>query len=114
MNKLSSVPALSEMTDTLVPILLVLGAVFAVLAIIWLVLSIYKMLSSNTNSASDEQLPIPSVNVTDAPDGATIAAITAAITAVLQAEAQAKGTVYNGFKLVSFKRSNKGGSWTQK
>lgn len=113
MNTILSRLSVWDFADDLFPILIILGTVFTSLAIIWIIVSFVKMIRSGNEEKSAEELPIPTVSVTDSPDGATIAAISAAITAALQSEAQEKGTVYNGFRLVSFKRSDKGRSWTQ-
>ena len=93
--------------------LLVLGALFLVLSVIWLIVSLYeKMRGGTSESGGEENSSVPTVTVTD--DTAVIAAISAAIAVILQEEAAARGTTYNGFRIVSFKRADKGRAWTQK
>lgn len=108
--------------------LLGMGAVFSVLAIIWIILSLFRLIFARPKSAPKQ----PKVTVTEvkapvsanavqqpaapAPsvDYSVIAAISAAVAAVLESECAANGTVYNGFRVVSVRRSDKGRSWTQK
>ena len=109
--------------------LLGMGAVFAVLAIIWIILSLFRVIFARSKTAPQQ----PKVTVTEvkapaparaaqtsapasapAVDYSVIAAISAAVAAVLESECAASGTVYNGFRIVSVRRSDKGRAWTQK
>ena len=106
-------PITENAASTVVLVFFALCALFFLLAIIWLVASLAEKMH-RTGKASDEtasDLPIPSVTVAD--DNEIIAAISAAIAVILQEEAAAKGTAYNGFRIVSFKRATKGRAWTQ-
>ena len=99
--------------------LLGLGMVFAVLALLWLVLSVFKLLFvKNTakkpaqkieKAPAAEAEPAPAAATTD--DDALIAVITAAITAYRSSEEGMNSAEANGFRVVSFKRAGKGRSW---
>ena len=99
--------------------LLGLGMVFAVLALLWLVLSVFKLLfvkntakkpAQNIEKApAAEAEPAPAEATTD--DDALIAVITAAITAYRSSEEGMDSAEANGFRVVSFKRAGKGRSW---
>ena len=92
--------------------------VFAVLAIIMIVLLIMERVFANKKEeAKKEVAPKPVVVSEPAPvvqtvedDGAVIAAITAAISAMLAAE-NGDNAYQGGFRVVSFKRSNRGTPW---
>ena len=84
--------------------------VFGVLAIIWLVLSLFKVIFyKDPNKKTTEKKPEPKVEVAPIPapvavqatqdDGAVIAAIVAAISAMRNEEG-----ITDGFRVVSFKR----------
>ena len=99
--------------------LLGLGMVFAVLALLWLVLSVFKLLFvKNTAKKPAQKIekapaaevdPTPAAATTD--DDALIAVITAAITAYRSSEEGMNSAEANGFRVVSFKRAGKGRSW---
>ena len=110
--------------------LLGMGAVFAVLAIIWIILSLFRVIFARQKTAPKQpkvknvevKAPVPAKAAQSAAvpasapsvDYSVIAAISAAVAAVLESECAANGTVYNGFRVVSVRRSDKGRSWTQK
>ena len=107
--------------------LLGMGAVFSVLAIIWIILSLFRVIFARPKSApkqpkatvTEVKAPAPKKAIQQAApvpsaDYSVIAAISAAVAAVLESECAASGTVYNGFRVVSIRRSDKGRSWTQK
>ena len=111
-------PVSETVADGILVALVALFALFLILSVIWLIASLVKMNNDryeyyyeDEEDEEGENTP-PSVTVAD--DNAVIAAISAAIAVILQEEATAKGTAYNGFKIVSFKRADKGRSWTQK
>ena len=99
--------------------LLGLGMIFAVLALLWLVLSVFKLLFVKNNAKKPaqniekapaaEEAPAPAAATTD--DDALIAVITAAITAYRSSEEGMDSTDANGFRVVSFKRAGKSRSW---
>ena len=110
-------PVSESVADGILVALVALFAVFLILAVIWLIASLVKMNNDryeyyyeDEEDGNDEK----TLSVTVSDDNAVIAAISAAIAVILQEEAAAKGTAYNGFKIVSFKRADKGRSWTQK
>ncbi len=110
--------------------LLGLGTIFAVLGALWLVLELFRIVFTKTNNgpkkSKTEAVKNEAPKVEVAPkienppaasvgtDYSVIAAISAAVAAVLESECAASGTVYNGFRIVSVKRGDKGRSWTQK
>lgn len=98
--------------------------IFAVLALLWGVVAIFKVFLHDIPakraekkaklSAAVEQTPVP-VKPTEPvivaqDDGEIVAAITAAIAVVLQGE-EYKGQFESGFRVVSFTR--KGGAWNK-
>ena len=98
-----------------------LGAVFAVLAVLWLVLSVFKLIFANDSTKSktavkkdiaSEPKPEPiAVAESKTDDGELIAVITAAIAAYRASEEGLTGDAVNGFRVVSFKRATKGRAW---
>ncbi len=138
MKHLMNLPALLSETDLSFAdrakeagTMVVLGIlmVFAVLAIIMIVLMIMerafaaKPKNSESTAKAAPQKPAPKAKPAPAPkvqpapavqtardDGAVIAAITAAISAMLAAE-NGDTTYQGGFRVVSFKRSNRGTPW---
>ena len=98
-----------------------LGAVFAVLAVLWLVLSIFKLIfvkdtatkskTEEKKTAAPEPKPEPVAVAEKTDDGELIAVITAAIAAYRASEEGLTGDDVNGFKVVSFKRATKGRAW---
>ena len=98
--------------------LLGLGMIFAVLALLWLVLSVFKLLFVKNNAKKPAQNieKAPAAEAEPAPaaatdDDALIAVITAAITAYRSSEEGMDSAEANGFRVVSFKRAGKGRSW---
>lgn len=110
-NALIQVLGVSENTAAVIVLAaFALAALFLLVAVIWMVISICEKLHKNNNTSSHfEEMDIPSVEISD--DNAVIAAISAAIAAILEEEAAANNTPYNGFRIVSFKRENKGRAW---
>ena len=93
--------------------------VFSVLAIIMGVLMIMERFFAGKAKSGEvkKEAPKPAPTVAPAPvvqtvedDGAVIAAITAAISAIL-AEENGTETYQGGFRVVSFKRSNRNTPW---
>ena len=98
--------------------LLGLGMIFAVLALLWLVLSVFKLLFVKNNAKKPAQNieKAPAAEAEPAPaaatdDDALIAVITAAITAYRSSEEGMDSTEANGFRVVSFKRAGNSRSW---
>ena len=101
-----------------------LVAVFTVLALIWLILAIFKLFlydSSNKKSKSSTQEKTVNVEqkVESAPaptteNDAIVAAITAAISAYIAEDPQLSEQYANGFKVVSFKRVRDKAFWNSK
>lgn len=100
-----------------------MGLVFIVLAVLWFVLYIFKLVfAKNTVSDKKEKTseaktevtasPIAQAVTTAAPDdGELVAVITAAIAAYRASEEGLTGESVNGFRVVSFKRASKGRAW---
>ena len=95
------------------------GMVFAVLALLWLVLVIFKnALAEKPSKAKTEEAsepaPAPAPAVTPAPAGddpAIIAAITAAIAATIDSDPALSQQFAGGFRVVSFKKKSGKTSW---
>ena len=95
------------------------GMVFAVLALLWLVLVIFKnALAEKPSKAKAEETsepaPAPAPAVTPAPAGddpAIIAAITAAIAATIDSDPALSQQFAGGFRVVSFKKKSGKTSW---
>lgn len=96
--------------------------VFSVLAILWAVLAIFKMVfykdpakaSKPVEKKTEQSAPIVEVQpvASAMSDNELIAVLTAAIAAY---EAQNDpGMVQNGFRVVSFRRANGGRAWNSK
>ena len=96
-----------------------MGMVFAVLALLWLVLVIFKnALTEKPSKAKAEEAsepaPAPAPAVTPAPAGddpAIIAAITAAIAATIDSDPALSQQFAGGFRVVSFKKKSGKTSW---
>jgi Na+-transporting methylmalonyl-CoA/oxaloacetate decarboxylase gamma subunit len=105
-----------------------LGAVFAILALLWGVLVLSrillhdmparrreKKLVENAKAAAPSQAPAvapaPAVQPAAQDTGALIAVITAAISAAMAEEGT---TPPGGFRVVSFRRSSNAGAWNRK
>lgn len=102
--------------------LLGLGMVFLVLAILWGVLAIFKVLFSGekkvekTTNADIPVAPVaePEPVEAEADDGELIAVITAAIEAYRASESGGDENYAGGFRVVSFKRAGAGRPWNSK
>ena len=105
-----------------------LGAVFAILALLWGVLVLSrillhdmparrreKKLVENAKAAAPSQAPVvasaPAIQPAAQDTGALIAVITAAISAAMAEEGT---TPPGGFRVVSFRRSSNAGAWNRK
>lgn len=100
-------------------ILVGLGMVFAVLATLWGVLTIFKLVFAKPEKKKAEPKPAPAVE--EAPtyepetvaeatdDGELVAVITAAVAAYMASEEP--DAAPNGFRVVSFRRANGGRAW---
>lgn len=98
--------------------------VFAVLALLWGVLAIFKVVfydipekrkKAKANETKTEMAPAPAAVAAPAPvpaqdDGAIVAAITAALSEYFSQSGEYKG----GFRVVSFKKSQTGSAWNRK
>ena len=91
-----------------------LGMVFAVLALLWLVLTVFfrekkKGTPKPAAVAPKQEAPVPApapapvAPIADGTDGATVAAITAAIAAMIDSDPALKSQFANGFRVVSFR-----------
>ena len=116
----TSVPMSERMAVGLELLVVGMGTVFAVLIILWGLLSLFKVVFydlKNPNAkpapkAKEEPKPEPApapAPVAQSDDGELIAAITAAVTAYLDAEAQANGMTAcdTRFRVVSFRRAGR-------
>lgn len=107
--------------------LLGMGLIFSVLAILWAVLAIFKLVfagNTDTKKKSEEapkkaaeapaaapSVEVPAVGVvTPQGDEELIAVITAAVTAYRASEGMDNATA-SGFRVVSFKRAGAGRAW---
>ncbi len=97
--------------NELYPIFVVFGTAFVFIGIIWFIVSLYRMSKGKTQ---EEGVEVSDIFPHASGDDAVVAAISAAITAYLTEEAAKEGREYKGFKIVSFKRSNKGKAWTDR
>ena len=94
-----------------------MGMVFSVLALLWLVLVIFKnALTEKPSKAKAEETsePAPAPAVTPVPAGddpAIIAAITAAIAATIDSDPALSQQFAGGFRVVSFKKKSGKTSW---
>ncbi len=101
--------------------LLGVGMVFAVLALLWLILSIFKHAfakePAKKKTEAPASTPAPATPVpapTAAPasnDDALIAAITAAIAATIESDPALQARFVGGFRVVSFKKKSGKTSW---
>lgn len=96
-----------------------LGMVFLVLAILWLVLVIFKKaLYKDTPKEEKKPAPAPeeapTAPVAPATDDAQlVAVITAAIAAAIESDPALSSQFASGFRVVSFKKKNGKASWNQ-
>ena len=97
-----------------------MGMIFAVLAILWLVLAVFKNIFAKDTAKGQkpekkeptpvaEPEPIAVTPQTD--DGELVAVISAAIAAYRASEEGVTGEAVNGFRVVSFKRAAGGRAW---
>ncbi len=108
--------------------LLGMGMVFAVLALLWFILAIFKnalgekserkkpvMTESEATTASPAAVSAPSASTaaSDMPDGATVAAITAAISAMIESDPALASQFAGGFRVVSFKKKSGKTAWNR-
>ena len=98
--------------------LLGLGMVFLVLAILWGVLAIFKVVFAGEPKPKKEavkEAPVapqePAVVETAQDDGELIAVITAAIEAYRASESNGDADYAGGFRVVSFRRAGAGRPW---
>ncbi len=106
-------------------LLLGMATVFAVLAILWLILALFNVIFGKKKPKEKKApapkaapAPVPAPAPTPAPatvepatdDGALIAAITAAIAAYTANDAEFAG----GFRVVSFRRSSNASPWNKR
>lgn len=101
-------------------VLIGLGMVFAVLALLWGILSIFGKIMTRTQKQSAPAAPVAPVEpaapvaeepvadaatVTETDDGELIAVITAAVTAAIESDEELSSRFASGFRVVSFKKS---------
>ena len=107
-------------TKALEVTILGMGMVFAVLAILWFALVIFKtVFAKDQNKSKKVEVSTPASvaepePVAEADDGELIAVISAAIAAYRAEEEGCVGEDVNGFRVVSFKRAAKGRAWNFK
>lgn len=96
-----------------------MGMIFAVLSLLWGVLAIFKIVfarqpkKKETPATAEKAEPVVETPIIEQPsenDDALIAVITAAIEAYRAGEGIADESV-SGFRVVSFRRADKGRSW---
>ncbi len=95
--------------------------VFAVLGLLWAVLSLFKKVFAQPEKTSDKATvpssePAPAPVATPEPvaasdDGATVAAITAAIAAMIESDPELRDQFAGGFRVVSFKKKSGKTAW---
>ena len=91
-----------------------MGMVFLVLAILWLVLLIFKKIFYKDPAAAAKKTPEPAPAApvaTPANDDALVAAITAAVAAYIESDPALSSQFKGGFRVVSFKKKNGKTSW---
>ncbi len=93
------------------PFLIIAGTVFACIGSVWFLVSFFRM---GKRERKEENKDLSEVTCSETADDTVVAAITAAVYAYLSDEASREGKEYKGFKIVSFKRSDKGRPWTDK
>lgn len=91
-------------------------AIFSVLAIIWLILNIFKRVFAQSTNDTPKEIPAsPIVEekpvVITSESDITVAIITAAIEAYIASDEALASEYSGGFRVVSFKRSNGTASW---
>ncbi len=99
--------------------LLGMGMVFAVLALLWIVLAIFKKALGGKEPAKEKPAPVAPVAPSPAPvapaadEGATVAAITAAIAAMIESDPALRSQFAGGFRVVSFKKKSGKTAWNR-
>lgn len=92
-----------------------MGMVFLVLAILWMVLLIFKKVfyKDPNKQEKKEEAPTEAPTPVAAPadDGALVAAITAAVAAYIDSDPALSSQFAGGFRVVSFKKKNGKTSW---
>ena len=92
-----------------------MGMVFLVLAILWIVLMIFKKVfykePKTTTKKVEEPAPAAPVAAAPANDDALVAAITAAVAAYIDSDPALSSQFKGGFRVVSFKKKNGKTSW---
>ena len=90
-----------------------MGMVFLVLAVLWLVLLIFKKIFYKDPAAAKKAVePAPAAPAaTPANDDALVAAITAAVAAYIESDPALSSQFKGGFRVVSFKKKNGKTSW---
>ena len=91
-----------------------LGMVFLVLAVLWLVLLIFKKVfyKDPAATAKKAEQPAPAAPAhAPASNDALVAAITAAVAAYIESDPALSSQFAGGFRVVSFKRKNGKASW---
>ncbi len=101
--------------------LLGMGMVFAVLALLWLLLAIFAAIfgEKHKNKKKDAAEPVPvtpdpvltPTPASTDPDPATVAAITAAVAAAIESDPALSEQFAGGFRVVSFRKKNGKSSW---
>ena len=93
------------------------GMVFLVLAILWMVLLIFKKVfykdpaKQEKKEEAPTKAPAPAAAPAPADDGALVAAITAAVAAYIDSDPALSSQFSGGFRVVSFKKKNGKTSW---
>ena len=94
-----------------------MGMVFLVLAILWIVLMIFKKVfykePKTTTKKVEETAPAAPVATAPANDDALVAAITAAVAAYIDSDPALSSQFAGGFRVVSFKKKNGKTSWNR-
>ena len=94
-----------------------MGMVFLVLAILWIVLMIFKKVfykePKTTTKKVEEPAPAAPVAAAPANDDALVAAITAAVAAYIDSDPALSSQFTGGFRVVSFKKKNGKTSWNR-
>jgi sodium pump decarboxylase gamma subunit len=95
-----------------------MGMVFLVLAILWLVLLVFKKVFYKDPAKTEKKTEktadtVPSAVAVPAPadDGQLVAAITAAVAAYIESDPALSSQFAGGFRVVSFKKKNGKTSW---
>ncbi len=92
-----------------------MGMVFLVLAILWMVLLIFKKVfykdPSKQEKKAEAPAEAPAPVAAPADDGALVAAITAAVAAYIDSDPALSSRFAGGFRVVSFKKKNGKTSW---